>query len=80
MPPENRATTRLRTLKGAAIRFGTTSIDCVVRNISEGGAALEVGTPVGIPDRFALYFKPDMVKRDCLVTWRNAERIGVRFV
>ena len=80
MPPEKRATTRLRTLKGAAIRFETTSIDCVVRNISEGGAALEVGTPVGIPDRFALYFKPDMVKRDCLVTWRNAERIGVRFV
>ena len=80
MTPEKRATTRLRTLKGAAIRFGTTSLDCVVRNMSEGGAALEVGTPLGIPDQFALYFKPDMVKRDCLVTWRKAERIGVRFV
>jgi hypothetical protein len=55
-------------------------MDCIVRNMSEGGAALEVGTPMSIPERFALYFKPDMVKRNCLVTWRKAERIGVRFV
>jgi hypothetical protein len=70
----------LRTLKGAAIRFGTTSLDCIVRNMSEGGAALEIASPIGIPDEFALYFKPDMVKRNCHVTWRKAERIGVRFV
>ena len=48
--------------------------------MSEGGAALEIASPIGIPDEFALYFKPDMVKRNCHVTWRKAERIGVRFV
>jgi hypothetical protein len=44
------------------------------------GAALEVGSPVGIPDEFTLLIKPEFVKRNCRVAWRSAKRIGVRFV
>jgi hypothetical protein len=37
-------------LKAGKISFGGGAIDCTVRNLSETGAALEVTTPVGIPE------------------------------
>jgi len=70
-----------RTFKGGAIIFGLArAIDCIVRNISETGAALEVKSPISIPDEFTLLIKPESVKRNCRVAWRSAERIGVQFV
>jgi PilZ domain-containing protein len=75
-----RKSPRLRTLKGASITFGTAGIDCVIRNMSETGACLEVASPVGIPDNFTLLIKPKILKRNCRISWRSAHRIGVRFV
>jgi hypothetical protein len=55
---EHRRSPRRRTLKGETILFGTTTtIDCVVRNLSETGASLEVETYVGIPANFTLLIK-----------------------
>jgi len=77
---EKRANSRVRTLRSASIIFGGAStVDCVVRNLSETGACLEVASPVGIPDDFALQIKPEERKRDCHVAWRPANRIGVSF-
>ena len=77
---KQRRSQRLRTLKGGSILFGTgAAIDCVIRNISETGAALEIATPVGIPDNFTLLIKPGRIKRSCRVVWRSADRIGVQF-
>ena len=78
---EHRRSQRLRTLKGGAILFGTAAaIACTIRNMSETGAALEVESPVGIPDDFELLIKPERMKRNCHVAWRSAKRIGVRFL
>jgi hypothetical protein len=78
---EHRNSPRLRTLKGGSILFGTAAaIDCIIRNMSDSGAALEVESPVGIPDDFTLLIKPEMIKRQCRVAWRSAKRIGVRFI
>jgi hypothetical protein len=43
-------------LKGAQITFArrTAAIDCVVRDLSDGGACLKVFSPIGIPDTFEL--------------------------
>jgi PilZ domain len=76
---ENRASPRVRTLKGASIVFGGSTVDCVVRNLSETGACLEVASPVGIPDDFTLQIKSEPTKRDCHVVWRSANRIGAYF-
>jgi hypothetical protein len=71
---------RLRTLKAGSISFDrAASIDCVVRNISETGACLEIETPVGIPNDFTLVISKDNLARSCHVAWRSARRIGVRF-
>lgn len=78
---EQRQSQRLRTFKGGSIIFGVAAaIDCTIRNMSETGAALEVGSPVGIPDAFTLLIKPEFVKRNCRVAWRTAKRVGVQFV
>jgi hypothetical protein len=56
------------------------AIDCTVRNLSETGAALEVTTPVGIPERFTLVIEADQRQVQCHLVWRKERRIGVLFV
>ena len=76
-----RRATRLRTLKGGSIIFGLAAeVDCIIRNMSETGAALEVESPIGIPDDFTLLIKPELTKRRCKVAWRSSKRLGVEFV
>lgn len=76
---EHRATQRRRTLKSGTISFGGGSIDCTVRNLSDTGAALDVISPVGIPDRFTLVVDTEQSKLPCRIVWRKEKRIGVRF-
>ena len=70
---------RRRTLKAGTIEFSGGGIDCTVRNVSETGAALEVVSPLFIPDRFTLFVPSDQFKRRCHVVWRKEKRIGVEF-
>ena len=70
---------RRRTFKAGTIEFGGGAIDCIVRNISETGAALEVNTPLFIPDHFTLFVPTEQLKRRCRVVWRKEKRIGVTF-
>lgn len=79
MIEKNRTAPRRRTLKAASIEIGSGVIDCTVRNLSETGAALDVATPVGIPDEFILVITSDALRFACRVVWRKAGRIGVRF-
>jgi hypothetical protein len=60
--------------------FGSAaSVDCIIRNMSDTGACLEVETPAGIPNDFTLLIRPEIIKRSCHVVWRKERRIGVRF-
>ena len=77
---KSRAAPRRRVLKAGSIEFGGSAIDCTVRNVSETGAALEVVTPLFIPDRFTLVVRSDQLKRLCCIVWRKERRIGVMFV
>ena len=76
---ENRIASRKRVLKAGTIEFGGGAIDCTVKNLSETGAALEVVTPLFIPDRFTLFVPSAQSKRPCHVVWRKEKRIGVAF-
>jgi hypothetical protein len=76
---ENRIASRKRVLKAGTIEFGGGAIDCTVKNLSETGAALEVVTPLYIPDRFTLVVPSVQFKRPCHVVWRKEKRIGVAF-
>ena len=76
---EHRTAPRRRFLKAGRIIFGGATFDCIVRNLSETGAALEVGSPVGIPERFTLVIDADHLHLPCRIVWRKETRIGVHF-
>jgi PilZ domain len=61
------------------IQFGPTSIPCVVRNLSETGAAIEANSPLWFPDQFILWIERDNSRRWCRIVWRRDKRIGVHF-
>jgi PilZ domain len=76
---ERRDKSRHRVLKAGTIEFGGGAIDCTVRNFSETGAALDVTSPVGIPEHFTLVISADASHLPCQVVWRKEKRIGVKF-
>jgi hypothetical protein len=76
---DHRKAARRKVVKAGKIAFGRTHMTCVVRDISNSGAALEVPNPASLPDRFALVLEMESVKRSCEVVWRKAKRVGVRF-
>lgn len=77
---ERRSAARRRLLKPGTIAFGTGGVSCLVRNLSQTGANLEVSNPIGIPELCALVIEADGFKRDCVIVWRKQTRIGVKFV
>ena len=79
MDSNHRAAPRQRVLKAATIEFGGGAIDCTIRNWSKTGAALDVTSPIGIPDHFKLVQKSDHSSRRCRMMWRKETRIGVTF-
>ena len=76
---EHRVALRQRVLKAGTIEFGGGAIDCIIRNLSATGAALEVASPLGIPDKFMLVVRAEEHPRPCHVAWRKEKRIGIAF-
>lgn len=76
---ETRSAPRYRVLKAGTIKFDGGAIDCLVRNLSNSGGALEVSSELGIPEKFMLAVPGDGLHLHCDVVWRNGCRIGVAF-
>ena len=65
----------------AYVSSGGSVISCVVRNISREGAAIDVGNPAFVPQRFRLVMASDSsIVRECEVAWIQQNRIGLTFV
>jgi hypothetical protein len=70
---------RRRVLDTGLIRFADMSICCAIRNVSNGGLALDVGSQDDIPDKFNLFVVAEKKTYSCNVVWREGGRIGVVF-
>ncbi len=79
---ERRTAPRRHVLRGARIVFNheSSSINCIVRDLTANGAKLEVPSVIGIPDEFELRFDRGRPIRLCSVQWKLPEAIGVRFL
>lgn len=75
----NRDTQRQNVIRAGTISFDGSGIDCLVRNMSVGGANLEVESQIGIPSSFDLVINVEHSNHHCNVVWRKARRIGVAF-
>jgi hypothetical protein len=76
---------RQRTLKGARIQFdGLKTYDVTVRDMSEGGVKLKLGSPFAAPHTFLLIIlNPNTgisQKRACELRWQRGDQIGAQFV
>jgi hypothetical protein len=81
MSAERRQTSRRRTFMGGSLRFpvltGVTS--CVVRNVSETGAWIDVDDALWVPAHFEIEV-PHLRLHVCAkVVWRRENAIGVTF-
>jgi PilZ domain len=70
----------MRVLKAAKIVMDDwRSMDCIVRDISETGARIKVGSSAHLPHRFKLLITAENTIRDVQVAWFLPEQIGVVF-
>ena len=78
---EHRSAPRLRAFLKARIVFnnGMSTMDCLVRDLSDGGAKLQISDSVAIPDRFDLYIAKKDETRRARMQWRTGDEIGVAF-
>jgi len=73
---------RRRVLKGARLAFngGHSTVESVVKNISEIGAYICVKDGILIPNSFELHNELDGFKTDCRIKWRKGNTFGVEFL
>ena len=76
---ETRKTPRRKVLDSGLIRFGDLSVPCVIRNLSEIGAALDAAPQNFVPDQFTLIVVRKKKIYSCTVIWRKGARVGVSF-
>jgi hypothetical protein len=76
---ERRIAPRHKVLKSGKVILSKRAsvIDCTVRNLSSTGAAIWLPNAAALPRKFDLLF--DNVVRDCIVVWRKADLMGVKF-
>lgn len=78
---ERRGEVRHKALKGAKLAYnaGYGAMECVVRNISKGGARLTFAYAVGVPNHFSIRISDDPVGRQAVVRWRRGHAVGIQF-
>src|SRR5215475_4077428 len=80
---ERRRELRGRTLRSGKIVFNSKQsvIDCIVRDLSDGGACLQVNATTAVPPSFELIVDGgNEASRSSRVAWRSDTRIGVEFL
>ena len=79
--PERRKNPRSRVLKGAKLVLGTSSvIDCVVRNVTNAGARVQIANTVELPEALGLTFDGGFSIRPCRIVWRTVTETGIEFL
>ena len=60
---------------------GVTRHECIVLDVSPGGARIVTDAEIDVADRFKLALVPDHPKRQpCEVVWRRGRMFGIKFV
>jgi hypothetical protein len=79
---DRRAHPRHRVLKRVKAVFNSNSsvLDCLMRDLSLGGARLTCSQAILLPDSFVLVFPAEREMRDVRVAWRKIGELGVQFM
>ena len=79
---ERRQAPRGRSYIGAVIVFNNraSSIDCLIRNVSNVGAKLAFTDTIAVPEAFDLVIGRQGQTRRSQLIWRHADEAGIAFV
>jgi methyl-accepting chemotaxis protein len=78
---ERRRLARSRVIKSAKLVVGTSSVvNCVVRNLTNTGARIEVPDTTVLPETLVLTFDGGRSMRSCRLVWRTINETGLEFV
>lgn len=79
---ERRAHPRRKVLKRVKAVFNANRsvLDCVMRDVSAGGARLSCDHAALLPQSFHLVFVTEGEMRDVRVAWRKLSEVGVEFL
>jgi len=79
---EKRACHRPRQFKGGSIiiDWENSTIDCIIRDMSDAGARLRIASQLGVPNLFDLVALSANNEFKCEVVWRRGFEVGVKFV
>ncbi|MGV8839790.1 MAG: PilZ domain-containing protein [Bauldia sp.] len=79
VPVERRRRHRNRVLKGALVVFGNhdRAIDCTIRNLSDEGAKVTLGSTLGVPDTFELMIPAEHRIAPARAIWRTERELGI---
>ena len=72
---------RGRTFLAGKVIFnvGQSTIDCVVRRITDDGATIELESWLGVPQHFQLSIPSEGALLSCKLVWQSEKQIGVTF-
>ena len=77
---ERRKNRRARVLKGGKFLLGKDSIrDCVVRDLTDTGAGVEIPNTIDLPEALNLTMNTGRIARRCRVVWRKISKAGLEF-
>ena len=76
---ERRALVRHKTFMKGRIYFNNrlSSIDCIVRDVTDSGSRLEVSQSVALPDAFEIYLPTRNEYFHAKVKWRKGCNLGI---
>ena len=76
---DNRVQPRRRVLKSGKILFaqGACMFDCIIKNISDKGAMLQIENSINVPNEFQLYEPSSRFLHDVRVVRRDNRVIGI---
>ena len=78
---ERRKRGRAQVIKNAKLVLGTSSVvDCVVSNLTNTGARVEVPNTIALPDNLVLTFDGGRSMRSCRLVWRTLDETGIEFL
>lgn len=78
---ERRAERRVRVLKAGKLLVSEhVTLDCTVRDISPGGARIELDGPYGLPPELLLRVVAADLTIPAAVIWQRRYEAGIRFV
>ncbi|MBE7203384.1 MAG: pilus assembly protein PilZ [Parafilimonas terrae] len=79
MSEDRRGAYRRNAFTFGAVDPGGSEVGCLVWDVNEAGALIEVEDALGLPDRVRIRLAPETEPREASVAWRRGKRAGLSF-